>query len=90
MECTALLVIEFDVAVDRISRAMFDEKFASHGWRRLAGLAGAWTLAFERSSRESALRSSRSTLELALQGARINREQARAALHIGPEEPVPV
>ncbi|MBK8208225.1 MAG: hypothetical protein IPK87_15720 [Planctomycetes bacterium] len=90
MEFTAMLVIEFDVAVDRISRAMFDEKFAAFGWLKLAGMAGAWTIEFERSSRESALNSTRNMLQLALQGARANRDHVKAVVHLGPDAPVTV
>lgn len=87
MEFTALLVIEFDVAVDRICRAMFDEKFAAYGWLRLDGMSGAWTIEFERSSRESALNSTRNMLQLALQGARINRDHVKSAVQLGPDAP---
>ncbi|MCC7510273.1 MAG: hypothetical protein IT464_13010 [Planctomycetes bacterium] len=90
MEFTAMLMIEFDVAVDRISRAMFDEKFAAYGWLKPGGMTSAWAIEFERSSRESALGSTRNMLQLALQGARIRRDHVKAVLHLGPDAPIMV
>jgi hypothetical protein len=87
MEFTAMLVIQFDASVDAISREMFDKKFGDLQWRKDPSVSCVWTLQFERSSRESALQSTRTTLELALQGARIERSQARAIVHFGADEP---
>jgi hypothetical protein len=89
MEFTAMLVVQFDDTVDAISRDMFQHKFADHHWKPHAEMAGVWTLYFEsRNTRESALRSVRLTLDLALQGARIDRTQVKALVHFGPDDPI--
>ncbi len=86
MEFTAMLVVQFDDTVDAISRDMFQHKFAEQHWT--PHMPGVWTLDFEaRNTRESALRSVRLTLDLALQGARIDRKQVKAVVHLGPDAP---
>ncbi len=82
-----MLVVQFDESVDAISRDMFRHKFAEHHWK--PHLPGVWTLDFEaRNTRESTLRSVRLTLDLALQGARIDRNQVKAVVHLGADAPV--
>jgi hypothetical protein len=90
MEATALLLIQFDDSVDAISRDMFRHKFAEHRWCAHAGMNDCWTLDFEsRNTPETMLHSVRLTLDLALQGARIDRGQVKAIVHFGPDDPLP-
>ncbi len=91
MELHALLVIEFDDSVDRISREMFIERLAQYEWQRDSRISSAWTLYFEeRSTRDSVLRSVNNSLALACERGRIKREQVRALVQFGPEPPIQV
>ena len=90
MEFNALLVVEFEDTVDAISREMFAERLVQLNWVRDSSVRGAWNMDFERSSFDSAMRSAKTCLDLACGRARINRQQVRALLHIGPNRPVQV
>jgi hypothetical protein len=91
MELHALLVIEFDASVDKISREMFFERLAQFEWQRDAKVASAWMLYFEeRSTREGALRSVNNSLDLACERGRIKRDQIRALVQFGPGAPIQV
>jgi hypothetical protein len=83
----AMLSIEFDASVDRISREMFAERLAEpeYGWT--PRISNVWTLMFEPRSRHSMRDTVRRHLELACQGARIKREQIKALASFGEDEP---
>lgn len=80
----ALLAIEFDPAVDAISREMFAARMAEYGWRKLP--AG-WQLEFEARSRSSCHDTVKTHLQLASQAARIERAQLKAAVMFSDNEP---
>ena len=80
----ALIAIEFDAAVDAISREMFSERMAEYGWRRLP--AG-WRLEFEARSRSSCHDTVKTHLQLASQAARIECAQVKASVMFGDNEP---
>ena len=91
MEIHALLVIEFDESVDRISREMFWERLAQYEWQRDSRISSAWTLYFEeRSTRDSVLRGISNHLDLACDRGRIKRDQLRAVVQLGPMPPIQV
>lgn len=91
MEMTALLALEFDASVDRISRQMFDEKFAAMGWVRHDGMACAWKLEFEeRNTDATRLGAVQNMLGIALAGARIEAASVRAAVQFGTNAPATV
>lgn len=88
MEIHALLVIEFEDSVDRISREMFIERLAQFEWQRDSRVSSAWTLYFEeRSTRDSVLRAINNHLDLACQRGRIKRDQLRVVCQLGNECP---
>lgn len=90
MEFNALLVVEFEDSVDGVSREMFAERLVQLNWVRDTLVRHAWNMEFHRSSHDSAMRSAKTCLDLACARARINRNQIRALLHIGPSGPVQV
>ncbi|CAG0987454.1 hypothetical protein PLCT2_02268 [Planctomycetaceae bacterium] len=90
MEFTALLVVEFDVSVDGVSREMFAERLLQLNWVRDSSVRCAWNMEFERSSHDSAMRSAKTCLDLACGRARINRNQISALIHFGPGGPIQV
>lgn len=83
----ALIAIEFDPAVDAISREMFSERMAEYGWRKLP--AG-WQLEFEARSRSSCHDTVKTHLQLASQAARIERDHVRAGVMFSDSEPTVV
>ena len=83
----AMLVIEVDDSVDKISRAMFTERLTELGWKQDARIASVWTLEFEPRSRTTMRDTTRKHIELACQFARIETTQLRAIAHYGEEEP---
>lgn len=83
----AMLVIEFDDAVDKISRAMFIQRMAEHGWTQTA-IPNVWTLEFEPRSRNSMRDTTRQHIELACRYARFEITQLHAIAHYGEEEPL--
>lgn len=85
-DIVAMLVIEFEGSVDEISRAMFNERMAEHGWTQ-ATVPNVWTLEFEPRSRISMRDTTRRHLELACQFARFEITQLRAIAHYGEDEP---
>lgn len=90
MEFNALLVVEFEDAVDGISREMFAERLVQLNWVRDALARFAFNMDFERSTHDSAIRSAKTCLELACGRARITRKQVRALIHFGPSGPIQV
>jgi hypothetical protein len=84
----AMLVIEFDDTVDRVSRAMFAERMAENGWVRDERVPSVWTAEFEPRSRLTMRQSTRNWIELAASYARIEMTQLRAIAHYGEEEPL--
>lgn len=80
----ALLAIEFDPAVDAISREIFSERLAEYGWHKLS--AG-WQLEFEARSRSSCHDTVKTHLQLASQAARIERAQVKAGVMFSDSEP---
>jgi hypothetical protein len=84
-EFYAMLVVGFSEGVDRTSRAMFDERLAQLGWRKLTDAA--WTLEFEPRSRVTRADTVALHLKLATEYARIEAGQRHAAVHFGDDEP---
>lgn len=80
----ALIAVEFDPAVDAISREMFAARMAEYGWRKLP--AG-WLLEFEARARSSCHDTVKTHLQLACQAARIERAQLKAAVTFSDNEP---
>ena len=60
----ALLAVEFDVTVDKVSRAMFAGKLIELGWLATP-VANTWTIMFEPRSRISMRNTTRQHLEMA-------------------------
>lgn len=83
----AMLVIAFDDAVDKVSRAMFCERMAEHGWKQTA-IPNVWTLEFEPRCRTTMRDTTRQHIELACQYARFEITKLRAIAHYGEEEPL--
>jgi len=81
----AMLALQLDPAVDRVSTEMFQARLKELGWRQ--ALPAAWTLDFEARSRHSRVDTVKSHLDLACQFARIKREQVKAIVHFGDEAP---
>ncbi|MBZ0136991.1 MAG: hypothetical protein K8I27_11520 [Planctomycetes bacterium] len=86
----AVLVIEFEDTVDRISRAMFTERMVEQGWKQDGHIASVWTIEFEPRSRITMRDTTRSFLQLACQYARIEMNQIRAVAHYGEDEPTQI
>lgn len=83
----AMLVVQLDSA-DRVSTEMFASRLKELGWT--SRLPGAWTMEFEARARHSRNDTVKGHIELACQFARIKREQARAMVHFGDDEPMAV
>lgn len=85
-EVYALLAVEFDVGVDKVSRAMFAGKMVELGWLA-GGVAGTWLLEFEPRSRSSMRDTVRQHVEMATYAARIEEGAVKAVAQFGEEEP---
>ncbi|MCA8911851.1 MAG: hypothetical protein KDB82_09115 [Planctomycetes bacterium] len=85
-EIYALLVVEFDVGVDKVSRAMFAGKMVEFGWLA-GGVANTWILEFEPRSRSSMRDTVRQHVEMATYSARIETAGVKAIAQFGDEEP---
>lgn len=83
----AMLAVQLDSA-DRVSTEMFASRLKELGWT--PRLPGVWTLDFEARARHSRTDTVKGHLNLACQFARLKREQARAMVHFGDEEPMAV
>lgn len=83
----AMLVVQLD-GVDRVSTEMFASRMKDLGWT--PHLPGAWTLEFEARSKHSRADTVKGHLDLACQFARITREQVRAMVHFGDDDPMAV
>jgi hypothetical protein len=92
MDIHALLVIEFDDAVDRISRAMFAERLESFDFLRQGAVSGCWSIEFTdtRTSRQSALEHINNCINLACERGRFARAQLRGVVQLGNEPPIQV
>jgi hypothetical protein len=81
----AMVVIEFDEAVDAISRAMFAERLAEYSFVPLA--EGAWSVEFEARATLGCEQMLRGFIEQARSFARIDAGQIKAVAHFGPDAP---
>jgi hypothetical protein len=81
-----LLAVAFDSEVDEISRAMFSERLEEFGWEP-AGVPNTWKLMFDART-HSAADSVNSHLKLACERGRFEREQVKAVIHTGNDEPI--
>ena len=88
-EVYALLVVEFDVSVDKVSRAMFAGKMVELGWMA-GGVANSWILEFEPRSRSTMRDTVRQHVEMATYSARIEAGGVKAVAQFGDEEPAHV
>ena len=84
-DIVAMLVIEFDASVDEVSRAMFTERMAEHGWSQQQ-IPNTWVLEFEPRSRTTMRDTTRRHVELACQFARFELNQLRTIAHYGEDE----
>ncbi|MCA8935520.1 MAG: hypothetical protein KDB68_04890 [Planctomycetes bacterium] len=85
----ALLAVEFDVTVDKVSRAMFAGKLIELGWLATP-VANTWTIMFEPRSRTSMRNTTRQHLEMASAYSRIAVGAVEAVAHYGGDEPMAV
>lgn len=83
----AMLVVQLDGA-DRVSSQMFDARMKELGWQQ--PMPGVWTLEFEARARHSCAETVKGHLDLACRFARIQREQVKALVHFGDDEPLAV
>lgn len=85
-EIYALLAIEFDAGVDRISRAMFAGKLLELGWLT-AGVSNTWALEFDPRSRSTMRDTVRQHIEMAAYSARIDPSDVKAVAQFGDTPP---
>ncbi len=83
----AMLAVQLD-AVDRVSTEMFQARLKELGWAQR--LPDVWTLEFEARSSHSRADTVKGHLDLACKFARIKREQVKAIVHFGNDEPMAV
>ena len=83
----AMLVVQLDGA-DRVSTEMFASRLKELGWTQR--LPGAWTMEFEARARHSRTDAVRGHIDLAYQFARLKRQQVKALVHFGDDEPTAV
>ncbi|MEZ5994101.1 MAG: hypothetical protein R3E76_17340 [Planctomycetota bacterium] len=83
----ALLAVEFDATVDKVSRAMFAGKLLELGWLATP-VANTWTIMFEPRSRISMRNTTRQHLEMASAYSRIAVGAVEAVAQFGDEEPL--
>ena len=83
----AMICVEFDAKVDRISREMFAARLQSpeYGWA--PQIANCWTVMFEPRGRHTMKQSVKRHLDDACKAGRITREQIKAFASFSEEEP---
>jgi hypothetical protein len=83
----AMICVEFDAKVDRISREMFAARLQSPEFNFAPQIANCWTKIFEPRSRRTMKQTVQRLLDDACKAARITREQIKAFASFSEEEP---
>ena len=83
----AMICVEFDAKVDRISREMFAARLQSPEYAWAPQVTNCWTVSFEPRSRRTMKLSVQCHLDDACKAGRITREQIKAFASFSEEEP---
>jgi hypothetical protein len=83
----AMICVEFDAKVDRISREMFAARLQSAEYSWAPQIANCWTHIFEPRGRHTMKQSVQRHLDDACRAGRITREQIKAFASFSEEEP---